>query len=122
MLLEVFVTPNELSLTRPPSSPHSELVAGSDRVVKNFAQHRFYRRLGAPTKCLETYPGFFHALLYEKDRQRPMAHAREFILQAFRSDIDRTALLKADRGGFTRTEYDLLRSPAPWLKKLNFAA
>lgn len=104
------------------TTPTLILSAGSDRVVKNSAQHRFYRRLGAPTKCLETYPGFFHALLYEKDRQRPMAHAREFILQAFRSDIDRTALLKADRGGFTRTEYDLLRSPAPWLKKLNFAA
>jgi len=96
------------------TTPTLVLSAGSDWVVKNSAQRRFYRRLGSAKKKMEAYPGFFHALLHEKDRHRPMAHAREFILEAFQSDIDRTALLQADKGGTTCTEYDLLRQPASW--------
>ncbi len=103
------------------TTPTLILSAGSDRVVKNSAQRRFYQRLGSTKKRMEAYPGFFHALLYEKDRHKPMADAREFILEAFRSEIDRTALLEADKGGPTRTEYDLLRQPPSWPVALNYA-
>jgi alpha-beta hydrolase superfamily lysophospholipase/SAM-dependent methyltransferase len=104
------------------TTPTLVLSAGSDWVVKNSAQRRFYQRLGSPKKRMEAYRGFFHALLHEKDRHRPMAHAREFILDAFDREIDRTALLEADRGGPTRTEYDLLRQSAPWPTALYFGA
>ncbi len=103
------------------TTPTLILSAGSDRVVKNSAQRRFYQRLGSTKKRMEAYPGFFHALLYEKDRHKPMADAREFILEAFRSEIERTALLEADKGGPTRTEYDLLRQPPSWPVALNYA-
>jgi alpha-beta hydrolase superfamily lysophospholipase len=94
------------------TTPTLVLSAGADWVVKNTAQRRFYERLGATVKRMESYPGFFHALLYEKERQRPLAHAREFIREAFRTGVDRTELLQAHCGGATRTEYDLLRQPA----------
>lgn len=94
------------------TTPTLILSAGADWVVNNSAQRRFYERLGATTKRMESYPGFFHALLYEKDRQRPLAAARDFIREAFESEIDRSHLRQADRGGPTRTEYDLLRQPA----------
>jgi alpha-beta hydrolase superfamily lysophospholipase/SAM-dependent methyltransferase len=104
------------------TTPTLVLSAGADWVVKNAAQRRFYQRLGATFKRMESYPGFFHALLYEKDRQRPLADAREFIREAFRTGIDRTALLQADRGGATRTEYDLLRQPAGLPKAIFYSA
>jgi alpha-beta hydrolase superfamily lysophospholipase len=103
------------------TTPTLVLSAGSDWVVKNSAQRRFYRRLGSTKKRMEAYPGFFHALLYEKDRHQPMADAREFILEAFGSEVERTDLLEADKGGPTRTEYDLLRQPPSWPVALNYA-
>jgi alpha-beta hydrolase superfamily lysophospholipase/SAM-dependent methyltransferase len=104
------------------TTPTLVLSAGADWVVKNAAQRRFYQRLGATFKRMESYPGFFHALLYEKDRQRPLADAREFIREAFSTGIDRTPLLQADRGGATRTEYDLLRQPAGLPKAIFYSA
>lgn len=103
------------------TTPTLVLSAGADWVVKNSAQRRFYERLGAAKKRMESYPGFFHALLYEKDRHRPLADARDFILEAFETGVDRSALCGADRGGPTRTEYDLLRQP-PSLPKAAFYA
>ncbi len=102
------------------TTPTLVLSAGSDWVVKNSAQRRFFRNLSSPTKQMESYPGFFHALLYEKARDRPMSRARQFIQDAFGEGIDRSSLLRADQGGFTRTEYDLLRQPAPALKSFTF--
>ena len=104
------------------TTPTLVLSAGADWVVKNAAQRRFYQRLGATFKRMESYPGFFHALLYEKDRQRPLTDAREFIREAFRTGIDRTPLLQADCGGATRTEYDLLRQPAGLPKAIFYSA
>ncbi|MEZ4601405.1 MAG: bifunctional alpha/beta hydrolase/class I SAM-dependent methyltransferase [Syntrophotaleaceae bacterium] len=103
------------------TTPTLVLSAGSDWVVKNAAQRQFYRRLGSTKKRMEAYPGFFHALLNEKERQRPLTHAREFILEAFDREIDRSALLEADRGGPTRTEYDLLRQSTTWPSALFYA-
>jgi len=90
-------------------APTLILSAGSDWVVKNSAQCRFFERLSSSKKEMEVYPGFFHAILYEKQREKPIKKAREFIREAFEEQIDRSGLLKADKGGFTRTEYDILR-------------
>lgn len=103
------------------TTPTLILSAGSDWVVKKRPQQQFYQRLSSTKKQMENYRGFFHALLYEKDRQKPMAHIRAFIQDAFKTDIDRTALLEADRGGPTRTEYDLLRQPAAIPIAISFA-
>lgn len=103
------------------TTPTLVLSAGADWVVKSSAQQRFYRRLASTKKQMEMYPGFFHALLYEKERHRPLAQARQFILEAFAQEVDRTALLDADQGGAMRTEYDQLRQPAPCLTQAGFA-
>lgn len=103
------------------TTPTLVLSAGADWVVKSSAQQRFYRRLASTKKQMEMYPGFFHALLYEKERHRPLAQARQFILEAFAQEVDRTALLDADQGGAMRTEYDQLRQPAPCLSQAGFA-
>jgi len=101
-------------------APTLVLSAGSDWVVKNSAQLRFYKGLSSPVKEMEIYPGFFHALLFEKDRQQPIAKSREFIEKAFEDDVDRSSLLKADRSGYTREEYLELREPASLLKAIFF--
>lgn len=101
-------------------TPTLVLSGGADWVVKNAAQRRFYEGLSSQMKQMELYPGFYHALFYEKDRNKPIAEARKFVLDSFKSEVDRTELLRADRGGHTRTEYDLLRQPATPLKDLCF--
>jgi alpha-beta hydrolase superfamily lysophospholipase len=102
------------------TTPTLVLAGGSDWVVKNSAQRRLYEGLSSNVKRMERYPGFYHALLYEKERNKPIADAREFILDSFERDVDRTALLRADRGGHTRTEYDLLRQPTSFPRELGF--
>lgn len=99
-------------------TPTLVLSGGSDWVVGNSAQRRFYRGLSSRLKRMEQYPGFYHAILYEKERSKPIAEARRFILESFEHEVDRSSLLSADRGGYTRTEYDCLRQQPSLLKKL----
>ncbi len=96
--------------------PTLVLSAGSDWVVKNSAQRKFYERLSSSMKDLELYPGFFHAILYEADRAKPIAKARKFIEEAFEQEVDRSFLLSADEVGYTKEEYQRLRVPAAPLK------
>jgi len=100
-------------------TPTLILSAGSDWVVANSAQRRFYCGLSSQLKRMEQYPGFYHAVLYERERDKPIAEARRFILESFEREVDRSALLSADRGGYTRSEYDCLRQP-PLLPKRVF--
>jgi alpha-beta hydrolase superfamily lysophospholipase/SAM-dependent methyltransferase len=102
------------------TTPTLILSAGSDWVVKNSAQQRFYKNLSSSISQMENYPGFFHALLYEKDRQKPITKTRKFIAEAFKTNINKSSLINADQGNFTRKEYDLLRQPPSFLKGLGF--
>lgn len=102
------------------STPTLVLSAGSDWVVKNAAQRLFFRNLSSPVKQMESYPGFFHAILFEQERDAPIIRIRNFVLQAFEDPIPVPDPTHADRGGYTRTEYDLLRQPAPCHKELAF--
>jgi alpha-beta hydrolase superfamily lysophospholipase/SAM-dependent methyltransferase len=103
------------------TTPTLILSAGSDRVVKNSAQRQFFGALSSRVKIMHLYPGFFHAVLYEKDRVQPMTCARQFIRQAFETPLDNRFLLDQDQGGYTREEYDRHRIPAPlpWAVRFN---
>ena len=96
------------------------LSAGSDWVVKNAAQRTFYEGLSSTVKEMEVYPDFYHAILCEKDREQAIAKSREFIREAYELEIDRSALLRSDRTGFTRDEYLRLSAPASPLKAIWF--
>lgn len=96
------------------------LSAGSDWVVKNSAQRRFYEGLSSTVKEMEVYPDFYHAILYEKDREQAIAKSREFIREAYQQEIDRSALLRADKTGFTRDEYLRLNDRPSVLKAIGF--
>ena len=100
------------------TTPTLVLSAGSDWVVENSAQRTFYEGLSSTVKEMEVYPDFFHAILYEKDRAQVIEKSRDFIREAFEQEVDRSALLKSDRTGFTRDEYLRLSVRAPFLKGL----
>jgi alpha-beta hydrolase superfamily lysophospholipase/SAM-dependent methyltransferase len=92
-------------------TPTLLLAAGSDWVVNFPAQCEFFRRLGSRVKQMEVFPGFYHSLFHEKDNRRVIDRTRAFIEECFARSPEPDNLLDADRGGFTRTEYDLLCAP-----------
>jgi SAM-dependent methyltransferase len=99
------------------TTPTLVLAAGSDWVVRVDAQQAFYEKLSSPRKQFEVFPGMYHAMLHESDRQRVVDRARTFIDECFEARRrDSRALLDADRGGYTRTEFDRLRVPASCAK------
>ena len=100
--------------------PTLVLSAGSDWVVKNAAQRSFYEGLSSTVKEMEVYPDFYHAILCEKDREQAIAKSRDFIREACELEIDRSALLRSDRTGFTRDEYLRLSAPASLPKAIWF--
>jgi alpha-beta hydrolase superfamily lysophospholipase/SAM-dependent methyltransferase len=59
------------------------LSAGSDWVVSNAPQRRFFERLGSPVKALRHFPGLAHAIFHEGDRHAPIAAAGAFIRERF---------------------------------------
>ncbi|ABA58200.1 Alpha/beta hydrolase fold protein [Nitrosococcus oceani ATCC 19707] len=101
-------------------TPTLVLSAGSDWVVKNSAQRRFFRGLSSAVKRMEHYAGFFHAILYEKGREKPINETRRFLLESFEHPVELPSLLEADRGGYSRTEHDLLRQPTVWPRQMLF--
>jgi alpha-beta hydrolase superfamily lysophospholipase len=65
------------------SVPTLVLSADRDWVVRLSAERDFFKRLGATKKEMVVYSGFVHEVFHEKDRQRPIAKAREFIQSLF---------------------------------------
>lgn len=99
--------------------PTLVLTAGRDYVVSTRDQKRFVDAISASRKEHITYPGMYHAILYEANRQTVLAKAREFILSSYANDM-RPGLLDADQTGFTRREYDRLKGAAGLPKRLAF--
>lgn len=91
--------------------PTLMLAAQNDWVVKISAQRRFFRGLGSSVKQFEVLPGFYHAIFHEKERRVVTDKIRGFIADCFASKAEQDGLLEADRGGYTRTEFDCLRAP-----------
>ncbi|MBX3381104.1 MAG: bifunctional alpha/beta hydrolase/class I SAM-dependent methyltransferase, partial [Phycisphaeraceae bacterium] len=81
--------------------------AGSDWVVTLKAQREFYRKLGSRIKQFDVFPGMFHAIFHERGREKVVERIRTFVNEAFDRPVCRGGLLDADKGGHTRTEYDM---------------
>lgn len=69
--------------------PTLVLSAGADWVVSRSAQRTFFDRLGSGVKQMEEYDGFYHAILHEVERERPIAAIRQFIDDSSSRPIDR---------------------------------
>jgi len=95
--------------------PVQLLVSGSDYVVRQPPQHRFFERLGSPVKERHVLPGFFHDTLGERDRAPVVAMVRDFVLARFAGPPQPVSLLDADRAGYTRDEAEALATPLPAL-------
>ncbi len=93
-------------------TPTLMLASGKDWVVHLSAQRDFFQRLGSPIKQMEVFPQAYHALLQERESPLVIQRIREFIEDCYARPPQNGHLIDADRGGFTRTEYDLLRSPS----------
>ena len=89
------------------------LSSGADFVVKQSAQRRFYNGLRNPRKEMQTFPGFFHDTFNEKDNHLPIAKAQMFISDIYSRPMEHHDLLDADIRGYTKEEFDLLRTPLP---------
>src|SRR5262249_46878297 len=89
--------------------PALTLSAGSDYVVSQPAPRRFHEGLSSEIKAMEVYDGFRHAVFHEKDRERPIARAREFIQQAFELPVQGERPVER----FTRDEHERLSRPLP---------
>jgi ubiquinone/menaquinone biosynthesis C-methylase UbiE len=89
------------------------LSAGADWVVKLDPQREFFERLGSPIKRMKVFPGMYHDLLHEKDRNLVLDEAKRFILEAFERGDSPPPLTDADRHGYTCNEYDRLTEPLP---------
>jgi alpha-beta hydrolase superfamily lysophospholipase len=98
--------------------PTQILLSGSDWVIYNEPPRLFFDRLSTDEKEIHSFEGFFHDTLGEKDRHLPIAQVRSFLAHQFAQPAARPSLEHADRGGFTKTEYDdLLRPMPPWSPK-----
>jgi alpha-beta hydrolase superfamily lysophospholipase/SAM-dependent methyltransferase len=95
--------------------PTLVLAAASDWVVNVSAQRRFFERLSSPVKRMQVLPGFYHAVFHEKERHRAVAPIRDFIQERYRpvaQPDEGSALVDADKHGYTKYGYDRLRRPA----------
>jgi len=92
-------------------APTLLFVAESDWVVKKSAQETFFNRLSSSVKEMVRLPGFYHAIFHEKERQRVVSKAGEFIRKCFERAPQRDFLVGADKRGFTRDEFDRLCRP-----------
>jgi alpha-beta hydrolase superfamily lysophospholipase/SAM-dependent methyltransferase len=86
------------------------LSADKDWVVSLPVQRQFFQRLGSPMKQMEAFRNCYHSLFHETDRQTIVKRAGEFLDECFHRPNE-DGCVAMDRGGYTRTEYDLLRMP-----------
>lgn len=95
--------------------------AGSDWVVSNKPQKKFFDNLSSKKKEYVVLPGFYHGVLYEKDKKIPFDHIHRFALECFKSPVEVVDLVKADREGYTYNEYETLkRGDVSLVNKINY--
>ena len=91
--------------------PTLMLGAGSDWIVKLSAQRKFFDRLSSPQKEMEVYPGLYHAIFHERNREEIVERVRRFVLERFAEPFAPASLINADRSGYTKTEFDRISAP-----------
>jgi alpha-beta hydrolase superfamily lysophospholipase/SAM-dependent methyltransferase len=91
-------------------TPTLMLGAGRDWVVSLNAQREFFHRLSSPLKEMEIYPASYHAIFHDQDRHLIVSRVREFIRARFTEPMTQPSLLNADQAGYTRDEYERLKS------------
>jgi alpha-beta hydrolase superfamily lysophospholipase/SAM-dependent methyltransferase len=91
-------------------TPTLMIGAGRDWVVSLKAQREFFDRLSSPLKEMEIYPAAYHAIFHDQDRHLIVSRVREFIRARFMEPMTQPSLLNADQAGYTRDEYERLKS------------
>jgi len=91
-------------------TPTLVLSAGRDWIVKKGPQKKFFDNLSSKVKEYIEFPGFFHAILYEQQREKAFDKAKEFIQRCFDEKPQRAFLLNSDKEGFFKREYDRLNA------------
>jgi len=92
------------------NTPTLMLAAGRDWIVSLDAQRRFFERLSSPVKEMQTYAEARHAIFHDNDRSAVFDRIRSFVAERFNEKQSNPSLLHADRHGYTRSEFDRLRS------------
>jgi alpha-beta hydrolase superfamily lysophospholipase/SAM-dependent methyltransferase len=96
--------------------------AGSDWVVSNKPQKKFFENLSSKKKEFIELPGFYHGVLYEKDKKIPFDHIHRFVNECFAAEVEAVDLTKADKEGYTFKEYQaLLNGDISMANKINYA-
>ena len=93
--------------------PTQLLISGTDWVVREQPQRRFFERLSSRVKELHHLPGFFHDTLGERERAPVVGLIRRFIDTAFTAAAAPVDVRDADRHGFTADESRALAAPLP---------
>ncbi|MBC7427833.1 MAG: alpha/beta fold hydrolase [Bacteriovorax sp.] len=83
--------------------------AGSDWVVSNAPQKKFFDGLSSKKKEFITLDGFYHGVLYEKDKKIPFDRIHKFINEVFAVPMEATDLVRADKEGYTYNEYEQMK-------------
>jgi alpha-beta hydrolase superfamily lysophospholipase/SAM-dependent methyltransferase len=91
-------------------TPTLMIGAGRDWVVNLKAQVEFFKRLSSPLKEIEIYPAAYHAIFHDQDRHLVVQRVRKFVRQRFAEPVTQPSLLNADQAGYTRDEYERLKS------------
>ena len=96
--------------------PVQLLVSGSDFVVHQAPQRRFFAALPHPRKELHVFDGFFHDTLGERDRHLALARIRDFVRGLFLHPPAPLSWRQAHRQGPSFEEAQSLSRPLPWYK------
>ena len=92
-------------------TPTLVLSAGRDWIVRLDAQQKFFAGLSSPVKAMQVFPGFFHAIFHERDRQMAILAVREFVLERFAAPAPGESSSSGQVPSHTKAEHDRLRSP-----------
>ncbi len=95
--------------------------AEKDWIVHSKPQKNFFEGLSSSKKKFITLSGFFHGVLYEKDRQIAFDECIQFIKECYGEKTPSVSLVKADVEGYTYKEYDrLVNYPVSILNSINY--
>nr|WP_174505996.1 bifunctional alpha/beta hydrolase/class I SAM-dependent methyltransferase [Acinetobacter sp. Marseille-Q1620] len=93
--------------------PTQVLSSGTDFVVYQQPQRKFYDKLPHPLKEFHTLDGFYHDTLGEKNREIALSKIRRFITQCFSSPYQAPDVLNADKIGASLAVAEDLSTPLP---------